>query len=100
LVEICKTIVFVGLVVECVVDKNSVVPHGQKRALVWILAKRHPNCSVDANNFRLVVLRRKALSRQDAASFGVIREVIPKARLCGYVEAACTLYKVSRMFST
>jgi hypothetical protein len=89
-----------GCVVESVVGRNNVVPHGQKRALVWILAKRHPNWSVNVDSFRLVELRRKALSRQDAASFGIIREVIPQARLCGYVEAACTLDKVPRVFPT
>jgi hypothetical protein len=79
-----------------------VVPRGQKRALVWmwILVKRHPSCSVDVDNFRLVVLRRKALSRQDAASFGVIGEVVPKAWLCWYVKATCTLYEVPRVFPT
>jgi hypothetical protein len=89
-----------GWVVKSVVCRNNVVPHGQKRALVWILAKRHPNWSVNVDSFRLVELRRKALSRQDAASFGIIREVIPQARLCGYVEAACTLDKVPQVFPT
>jgi hypothetical protein len=86
--------------VDSVVGRDNVVPHGQKRALLRILVKRHPEWSVNVDNFRLVELRRKALSRQDATSFGVVREMVPKARLCGYVEAACTLDKVPRVFPT